>query len=729
VAMDAFSALGLPMPSSMPTPAEAQREARERSTHVLASWNQLRQILERHEDVLRKRWTKKTRTQRTAIILGAWPKMSATHRPDYEAFRRETSESKSQGTKFREAYLWPYINVEDLVKGKTMLLFLSSRGRNPPYMFARTDFDTIRLGHVSGHISPAFLNEHTMFLDGLDVSTYGRLIAWDDDDSAFTKMMNGMAHQPGEALLILEIQQKVLKFLVDCCHALLHDFDPGRLITDAEVKPEPPPISDSSEWPSLAAIAAETPYRLPAKLNLLGLKDIISARRLSAEDHIRSLREDPGYFADVIGDWSEHRQEQMLDSNGASHPVLSSPLFWERVIGNVLIDAYGSLISWDIISSQLIELTALQEQYSGVIEPHEELPPEYMKAFVRFRYILEQFMKGPASLLKTGVVASPPLRSYFIRQPHISGSNIIGIESRMGARGDIARLMWLFDSLWTEQKLFLAGANGLIDEIEYLIESDAKEKARISSWVARELSEFGLAARIKHELDLYQSDTRFDDAWGDYCTEIREDFSLRFAKFANLQDVLQDSPLQRKISGMGSLTEGRFFYPSDKKRTRQTTDDMRKAEANLDSFWAAIDRHYQLKTGKILDDDIVQEWYGGRHMERTPEWIEPVKATKKMSNQDRNFTQSLSLLRIENDNVPKFVPSIPKAKPKTRGSAFETSNDIQVSKPTPNLQPTFTVKNRAYKVFRTLFFNPSSADLPGEITWSDFLFAMASTGL
>lgn len=98
-----FSALGLPMPSSMPTRKEAQREARERSADVLSSWNMLRQILERHEEVIRKRWTKKTKAQRGKIVSGLWPNMAPSHRPDYTAFFKESQTAKGGKTKYRES--------------------------------------------------------------------------------------------------------------------------------------------------------------------------------------------------------------------------------------------------------------------------------------------------------------------------------------------------------------------------------------------------------------------------------------------------------------------------------------------------------------------------------------------------------------------------------------------------------------------------------------------------
>jgi hypothetical protein len=48
--------------------------------------------------------------------------------------------------------------------------------------------------------------------------------------------------------------------------------------------------------------------------------------------------------------------------------------------------------------------------------------------------------------------------------------------------------------------------------------------------------------------------------------------------------------------------------------------------------------------------------------------------------------------------------------------------------PAEDTQCTIKLKNRALKVFKTLFYNPSQSDLPGEISWADFLYAMAATG-
>jgi hypothetical protein len=86
----------------------------------------------------------------------------------------------------------------------------------------------------------------------------------------------------------------------------------------------------------------------PAHTDFGRLKAVISAEGVAAEDHIWSVREDRGYFFDVLGYWSKYRQEKLLDTDGKLHLALKDlkGLFWDRVISNVIVNAHGSLIVW-----------------------------------------------------------------------------------------------------------------------------------------------------------------------------------------------------------------------------------------------------------------------------------------------------------------------------------------------------------------------------------------------
>jgi hypothetical protein len=114
------------------TPAQVKKEALERSEQIFWDRELLCAILDRHESTIVKRWMKKSRPQRVKTLLAAWPNISASHRPDILAYRRESVRQRLNGTKYRNAYVFPQINLEDLSTSKTLLLFLQASARNEP---------------------------------------------------------------------------------------------------------------------------------------------------------------------------------------------------------------------------------------------------------------------------------------------------------------------------------------------------------------------------------------------------------------------------------------------------------------------------------------------------------------------------------------------------------------------------------------------------------------------
>ena len=170
-----------------------------------------------------------------------------------------------------------------------------------------------------------------------------------------------------------------------------------------------------------------------------------------------------------------------------------------------------------------------------------------------------------------------------------------------------------------------------MDEIEHHIQSDPEVRAKISSWTARIFAELRLIARIRHELDIYQPwASGFDSGYGEFRDEIEKDVARRFAGLADVLDNFQG----HSVAKFGSPTDGRFYYPSDKRRTQVTTQSMRKAEAYLDLFWEKADGHYRRKSGKSLDQTVEHVFTGARApLERTPEckWRDSIPSVPEQS--------------------------------------------------------------------------------------------------
>ena len=136
---------------------DVKKEALQRVDRVFASWNQLNRILLQYEDVLQKRWIKKNQEQRKKVLQDAWPNIPANHRPDFQALTLESPAQRLAGTRFRNEYLFPYINLEDLLKPQNLLLFLHSRGHNLPHTFAGFDPRSQELGRHCSAIQPLYL--------------------------------------------------------------------------------------------------------------------------------------------------------------------------------------------------------------------------------------------------------------------------------------------------------------------------------------------------------------------------------------------------------------------------------------------------------------------------------------------------------------------------------------------------------------------------------------------
>ncbi|KAF2729709.1 hypothetical protein EJ04DRAFT_501849 [Polyplosphaeria fusca] len=733
----------IPIPKSI-SADQVKKEARHHSFQILKDFELLRAILDRHEPTIHKRWTKKTVKQKHAILLSTWPNMATTHRPDFQAFKKETEQERDAGTKYREAYLWPYINLDDLSKPKALPLLLQSRARNTPDIFAFADNEAVHLGFVTKAIVPAFLNVHTMmFTNRKTPNSYGELIAWKDNDNAFQWMLSRQGMHPGIGLVILEIQERLYRFLVESCERIMHDIPFEDLLSD-KYAPQPPmalPPDTTNGFASLAVMAKEAPYRPPANMDLARLASLFAAKKSAAEDFIWELREDPGYFADTVLENREHRLEMIRDTDGQTHPCLTAgrkDVLWNRVIGNVVAGAHTSLEMWSELNAQVEELQTLWTKYSGNIRPDRDLPGEFLDAILKFQHYLKQAAKGPIGQLKNHAYASPLLRTHFVRIPRRGvDTPIIEVRSKPGVKRDKvqAELFWLLQTLTEDgNNLYFIGLTNIVDELERLIQSERTAKDMISSFIADVIADLSIFTEGLRQLKTFQPWAQtFENSLIEREEEIQKEFAETTKSWGMLMAAI-DGPAKGKIVQLGQPEGRKFHHPVDKRRTRGNVEAMRSAEENLDKFWAAVDKNMRDRFGsKLKNTALFQLLSQSRILERTAEWIEPEQ--EKQSNVTV-ITKPLSEMYFDIEQrtertLDRVSPSYtPTTKTKTRGKAAAEAPAANIQTPSPQLdiQPTFPLDARALKVFRALFYTPSLSATPGEIPWTDFLHAMVSTG-
>lgn len=568
---------------------DVRQEAVELSTGIFASFDALRKILDAHEQSLHRRWSSKSKLKRTRLLRDAWPNIPDSHRPDFEAFMKESEEQRLRHSQFKDCYLFPLINLEDLTQKRPLLLLLNSRGRNQPEAFAMADARTLDLPIKLCAIVPDYLDGHTMLFRGKAApETYGQLVSWDEQPSARQWLDDHLELQPGIGIQVLRIQHRLLAFLVHIATAILHDIDlsfPHSIAAPAPAVPVSGPTS-------LIEQKMESAYRLPSAIDLAWLESVFQAELDERRDHLIALREDPAYFADVFTQYKEHRFNLVDWHDRKYDMVRSSPtLLWEHALLFLINDAHGDYESAANLCEQLRALRVVYDKYAKCLDPAKPLPRALLVALLRFRFFLEQPMRGALGQFEQMWVASPPMRQWFERRIDKSVGGILHCEEVIFRPGVFdcpsrTRLMMLIQHLWDDDKAAMWGREFLVDELEYFIDRDERAKAHISPRIAHMISSLGVILEGLRQIALFQPwASNFDAALKDYEDEFEDAYVARMNGWEGMHTMHVGSPLIK----LAMPTDGKFDYPTHKQRTQQGVEAMRRAEHNLDVLWRAID--------------------------------------------------------------------------------------------------------------------------------------------
>ncbi|KAF4961723.1 hypothetical protein FGADI_86 [Fusarium gaditjirri] len=368
---------------------------------------------------------------------------------------------------------------------------------------------------------------------------------------------------------------------------------------------------------SLLEITVEAPYRVPTRLDFTILEKLFAAKAAAAEDHVWAMREDLNYFVEQISDMHDHVQ---LIGFRRKHTST-----WGAAIADFLTNAYTLVEIFTEIHRITKTLREMQEKYASVVSPTEKLPDDYKDMIRHFlSFVLtsrEVFLEKLEFLIKR----SPRLRAAFVLS-----------HNRPESRERPLTLNEHFFVEWVIWNLY--DARVMLDPVEPWNRGFGYSAGDPSmAW-----SHDFVADRI--------------DIWGQFKNPIKIEPTPDLVRFCepNL---------------------GKFTYPVHRRRNKDNVEMMRRAEWNLDAFWARADEYLTF-------------------------FSEPAKAKPK--------TRGTTTESTDNDQAP------------TKAMAQVTLEDPK---------PVFKVDRRALKTFPILFCDPDVTSTPGEVPWNDFLHAMASVGL
>ncbi|KAF3031712.1 hypothetical protein E8E12_002572 [Didymella heteroderae] len=499
---------------------------------------------------------------------------------------------------------------------------------------------------------------------------YGELVSWNDNENASSDATNGVGMQSGHGLQALEIQERIWSFILTWSRILLKDV---ASLMDGEILTNLGPPSTPGDVSSLRIFALEALYRLPDQLDLVRLKAIATAERNAREDHLWCLREDPGYFAEILQEESEHRREMVRDIRGQEHPSLKKPgrqLFWNRVTEDVLVDSYFGFAIFDEIVRRIDDFTSQHAKHHDRMKAEgANVPEDLSMAFQKLCVLLSNMAAELIRHLLTGLFPSPPLRRFCAREPHSTWAATYRMPDRNQSH---KRVMALFDVLFDARKLHLFGLHTLTGEIGRLMQTDSEVGALISPWIANRLSSLTVVSECLHQLHLYKPWSRKleNDAALNRITLERIDREV----LKQWTPILKAKFERSQIYKYAIPTDGKFTYPIHRRRNKQNVEILRKAEANLDELWRIVDRHFKSNAeGKSQHDLIAHLLRKDRVIQRTPEWTRPENTRAPAEKEDYEYRPFSTLFHDVTkqvtgtfDHVTHF-PETPKAK--TRGSA------------------------------------------------------------
>ncbi|KAJ4303414.1 hypothetical protein N0V90_002307 [Kalmusia sp. IMI 367209] len=708
------------------------------------------------EEQIRNRWRKKSKGQRKDILRAACPHIPTSHRPDLQsvrsraflddqAFLKDQAFWKEINHTTLFSIATPYINLEDLSERNPLLLFFFSRTRNHPYEFAHADLESAPLFKQNLDLLEPSRNRHTMvIMPGPLSRTYGQLIAWDKESDAVASIRSGLTVHPDHGLQILEIQLTIWEFLIACCYRILPDIfgtddSTGRILEIPIVaQPAAPPItSDHDASVATITVARDVAYRMPSSLNLDRLKSLIAATRSQLQDQIWQLREDPGFFATYVREVYAHRGELVPDHLGNSHKSSTTSLLYNKVLQDVVTTVYITFWNFDDIHRRLHQWESLAIKFKDDIVHGKVLPEPVADHIMETRYFLEVMVTELVTIFRQAFAASPPIRQNYTRKEQ-SGETFLQEKVQHVKDPLVREAIGQVAFLWHKETRGILSIYAVMDELDRFLHSETASKELFTPFVTSLLSYISVIAECLNHINLYQP---WASSLEHSYQERKFTYAYRQRKSFSVWDSVLTTTFERTTIGkLGNPSNGKFAYPTQERRSIETTTQLRAAEAALDALWRAVDTRYRKVAGKS-PQDIVKGIIEERTLERTPPWEPPPQcatpnsglATGRKASQEFPNDAFASCTHDVEKQITGSLNNLSvgkKKKLKTRGVAAprEVRRPPQANALRSIEKTRIVVDKRAFRVFKILFHSPDSPNQPGEVCWDDFLHAVVSAG-
>ena len=730
--------------------------SRQYCTDIFEDLQRLRSMLVLHGDRIYTRWVNKSNAKRRKYLKDLRNELHEGENAWLDTYNHCDGEMGRQ--KHRNTFLLPYMTIETFSKHPSRLLRLVyNRVSHVPEKWVPFDNRQLLAGWSAGAFEEKF-NAGCISLHG---SSYGK---WSPFDAK--TVHNGESYGAPRALLILEAQSTLIRFLCDFVTSILKDLDqisPDRLSPQPtrDSKPPCPPRPPQLEEPpgmKFGMTYYNEPFSFPPIFNrrtIDQLIEIVSEKQAETQDSLWLLQTDPGYFHDFA---SYSKEYNLGTINGAE---MNQDARARALTGRVICYPIAQVQEWNCLAEELHHVRQEYEAHKDMIKAGQPLPEAYDRALGSLLFVIQSRLKAKANHLKELAFTSPAWKGMW--QIH----ECLNKDDTLLKRKD-GRIIDFREIYKTDHILYCLLALGekpgsakyidialILKSLDLHLANCGKlEAAKLNSMTYSRITDMAAMYRIQAAVQMHRP------AQSPLYTSSTEASKTRNSAFWRIasQDYkiikLFDDPRQFRFQGALNDLDKYRMPKGVKNRQWQIACDA-AYEALSDVWSLARESFKKMHRAMRVDEADTEETIRLLSYHDSPEHL------AMLGRQREEILEYISRSAIRNNRATTismlpYQPSVPhiptscdlpkkgakitaqaRSKPKPRQAdrpyeSIQNIGDVPESNCPVNLAPvyyppTLPKKVKSLDTLRLLFPNASS-DLKGTIQWSDFIATLQELG-
>ncbi|KAI4177545.1 MAG: hypothetical protein LQ346_007672 [Caloplaca aetnensis] len=730
------------------------------TSSIFTDLKQLRSHVQLSGHLILKRWRRRTPAKRKQLLKQVDPDLYPTDFPLMDLATQRVCTSVEEQSKYRYAYLAPYLNLECLSDDSANLIkLLHHRASSRPEDWVAFDDSVIKSAFDQKAI-------RVMFADGCITMSGPQFGAWKNVDLA--EMNADQAYSAWRALLILDAQAHVLKFLGKFCEAILgHSERPSpsqgpssdltKTAAQSEIGDFILPdcgkwlqfISSGSQpskgepWVSYSSLYSSEPFGPPPEFDVDMMMEIAENQMSEAQDELWLMQTDCSYFHERARYHEAQFKEDFTKIRRLSQREKYGHISYLSTVG-VLIRARD----WQWLKEECRHMQHLLCELGTKIGKQKALSNSYAEALVSVRTLLTIHRRYCMEHLKTCMLTSEAFKSAFrligLSDPKAKGWSFEFTVDDYPTLHKRDRTAWCL--------YHLAGAEGdsralpHAQTLQYLDEqlarSGKEESNRLDKEMDSAISDLAAVERISTILQYHRPNFLPPHMHADPATDQR----MTERAWVNLHLKGRKVPAHITSTSLGLDMP---LHPLEQFRMPKGGKDETwiakrdRAHQALRTLWAKAREAYQTM---LLAQNASQEHIDPQLEQmkqcESPEQLLQLEVEKSKILDRLNAAKvraSSGLLLPVPESFPsssassrpeKYTPQLVKDKPKTRPqdpTPVPPSPPVPVEAPPPVLyllKPNSVV----HRVVTHLFPDPHDDRNKGSLDWLDFVAAMAALG-